>query len=203
MDPLFKRKVRTQAEKTELLRQAREDWNKLGAFQFLVAANDQEYLEKVSESIQVEEENFVAPAPLSGAAEADFSRRLAQDSIVDRVFANRRTDVNDLPPVLQKIADEQDSADLEELLAPARRQQRELDSMIEKALLRAMQKTSGGSLPASGIVPRPVPERAGILPILKSAVEFSENADLVKFLTAYAQGDEAAMRAVARELVAA
>jgi hypothetical protein len=201
MDP-FVKKVKTYAERDELLKQAREDWNRLGAMSFLVATNEEEYLEKVASRIQVDEAGFVPPAPLSTSEQADFERRLTQSTTFDRIFANRRTDAGELPPLLQKMADEEKAAELEQFLAPGRRANQAIDDMIQNAIERAVAKTGGRSLPSSGIFPKPVSERAGLLPVLKAAAEFSENSDLINFLTAWATGDQAAMRKIARELAA-
>src|SRR5712692_5230854 len=66
MNP-FIRKVKSQEEKDALIAEARREWDKLGADSHLVAASEEDYLQSISNSIEVEKVPFVEPRPLTTA----------------------------------------------------------------------------------------------------------------------------------------
>ncbi|MGB7283312.1 MAG: hypothetical protein WBE13_13700 [Candidatus Acidiferrum sp.] len=196
MDPFIKRKVKTMAERDALLKQALDEWHKIGTFQFLVASSDQEYVEKVSACIEVEQPAIEAPRSLTST---EITKQQT-DLVHLQIFGNRRTDGSNLPPVLQKVADEQEAAELAILLAPARHAEKSLDKLIEGALMRVMRK-SGGDLPTSGLRIRQAGERPALM--LRAAVEEDPGSDVARYLSAYVAGDETGMRKLIRELEAA
>lgn len=199
MEPFLKKKVRTQAEKDVLLKEALAEWHKLGEFQFLVASSDREYVEKIADTIEVEEAAFVPSAPLSPERSEELSAEIATEGLLSRVFGNR-AEREEIPTWYQQIHAAEQRADMEKLLGPTRRGLESLDEMVRKSIDRVLQKSGGLSLPSSGLFPRPVASREGLRPLLKAADEFCENTDLSKFLTAFAENNEPAMRSIIREM---
>lgn len=199
MDPFIKRKVKTVEEKNELLRQARIDFEKVGVFSFLVAPTWEEYAATIEASIEVQQPAFEAPRALTSA---EITKQQT-DLVHLQIFGSRRTDTSDLPPVLQKVADEQEAEDLTKLLGPARRQQSALDALIQDAVEKALRKTSGASDHRMAVMPKPIPKREGIMPLVRAAVEEDPGSDIARYLSAFVSGDEQAQRQIARELAAA
>jgi|HubBroStandDraft_4_1064222.scaffolds.fasta_scaffold412312_1 hypothetical protein len=202
MNP-FVRKVKTQAEKDELLRLAREEFDKAGAFSFLVAPTWEEYVAGIEASIEVEQPAFEAPASLSAVERADFERRLTQSTVMDLVFGDRIADNSTGCRAIDDAWAAHEKAELEKFLKPGRDQEASLNKIIEQAVARVLAKSGGSSLPSSGIKVRPIPERQALMPLLSNAVDENSDTDAAKFLRAFVSGDNEGMRAVVRSLVRA
>lgn len=193
MNPFFK-KVRTQAEKDELLRQARIEYESIPPqFAHLVAASDEDYMAKVADTIEVEVPVYVQPRPLTAAEEAELNGRLVCEQM--RYNVDLYGNIPDGP--LKDFARAQDEAELQKFLAPTRR----AESFLESLVRQAFEKVAGNQS-----VPRRESDREplAIIPkVAQLAAEQDSNSDVAKFLAAYIAKDEPRMRRVARELASA
>jgi hypothetical protein len=202
VNPFF-RKVKSVEDKNELLKQVRVEYEQAGAASFMICPTWEEYVEKISATIEVEQPAFVPPTPLTAGETVDFERRLSQDNTMMRVFGNRRTDASDLPTLLQKVADQQQAAELKDFLAPARRADNALNELIEKAVEKVIQKAVGPPDNRVTLPVRPLPERQGLMPLLTNSVDEDSTTDAAQFLRAFVSGDKDGMRAVVRSMVRA
>ena len=193
MNPLIK-KVRTQGEKDELLRLARAEWDAIpDQFKHLVAASDEEFLGKLSESIIVESPAFVPPREATAAEKAELTGSLLHLELYGDRASHDITGV----PAIDDAWKAKEDADLQKLLGPAKRQQSALDALINKAVEDVLAKR--GSVPSEHDR-----SRFAIMPALAArASEEAPGSDVAKFLAAYIAKDEPGMRAVVRQLVAA
>src|SRR5258707_6811883 len=96
MNPLFK-KVRTQAEKDELLRQARIEYENIpGELKHLVAASDEEFLGKLSESIIVDAPEFIPAREATQAEKDELTGRL----LFSQIYGQRAdSDLTGIPAI--------------------------------------------------------------------------------------------------------
>ncbi len=196
MDP-FIQKVKTQGEKDRLVQEAAAQWDQAGEFTHLLGDDQQAYLDGVANSIEVEGELYVAPRALTSA------ERNEQDT--DLLLARMRYNVHpheNLPPALRAMAEADDAAELQKMLAPAVRERNEVESIIRRAIEKALTKATGVQRETVSIPTRAAPERQTIFVKLADRAQ-EEDADslLGKWLRGYIDGDEPAMRRVARQLV--
>jgi hypothetical protein len=98
--------------------------------------------------------------------------------------------------------------EMDEFLAPARQAESALESMISKAIAKAVYEmvakaSRGASVERVTIMPKPIAGREGIMPMVSAAVEEDPHSECARFLSAFASGDEPGMRSVVREIVRA
>lgn len=210
-NPFQKKKV-SQQEYDEIVRKAREDYNyitdengvrRMNMHNFLIAPSEEHFVAAATANYEVEA-RFVEPEPMTKAEQDEFEDRIVYEDHLERlripIPGKQLTGV----AAIDKAWKEKEDEEMRKFLAPARDAEDSLRKLIEETVSRALRKASGeSSLPSSGLRIRPVPSREGIMPIVKAAAEFSENSDLTRFLTAFAENNEPAMRQIVRELEAA
>jgi hypothetical protein len=206
MNPFAKTVVKTQDEKDELLRQARAEWDKLGAHQHLIAESDEIYLRGVADMIEIEQPTC-APQPTTAMEKREIENKLRTAVHLDRMYGGRMYDDGTAVSVLDKAWKEKQDRELAEFLAPARRAESALDKVIEaaieKAVHRMVEKASGSSVDRATIPTKPIPERESLVPLLKAGIEENASSDAARFLSAFVRGDDATMRSICRSLAAA
>jgi hypothetical protein len=186
--------VKTEAEKRELLKQAKAEWDAIDpAISHLVAASEEHYLARIADGIEIERQPFVPASPPTAQEEAALNGRLT----MLRLYGDRASDPYDgLPDALREMAKANDEAEFQKLLVgPGKRAESQLESMIRNAIEKAMSNRN---------VPRGESDRTGIgiMPRLAAATEDDTSA-AARFIRAYVDNDEQTMRGIARELVAA
>ena len=153
MIPLF-RKVKTQEEKTALVRLARAIYDAVPIeHQHLFASSDADFLSNAAENIEIAAPAYVQPRDLTA------SELAAQDGRLNcmKIFGERADDpYQGLPSALTEMAKANDAAELAKLVAPARRAETFLEKTIREALAKGAH------------VPRRESEREGlVLPLRK------------------------------------
>lgn len=202
--PFEKRKV-TKEEREEILRKARQEWDAVGEHQVIFGnRTDEDYLRAVDAGLEVIGTEYVEPAAQTALEKQEFENRIVWEDHLSRLRIPIPGSELCGIPAIDKLTKEDNDRELEKFLRPARDAETSLRKMVEEVVTRALRKAGGeSSLPSSGLRIRPVPSREGIMPIVKAAAEFSENSDLTRFLTAFAENNEPAMRQIVRELEAA
>ena len=182
MNPLMKT-VRTQAEKDELLRLARAEWDAIpGEFKHLVASSDEEYIAKVADSIIVEKTPFTPARELTAAELAKQNGKL----LFEQMYGPR-IDHGTGIAALDELSKANQDAELRKLLGPADRAETWLEEMVRKAINKAQ------SAP-----------RRSVLSLEERMLSWSQgDSDAVRFLRARVAGDLATQRQIARSLAAA
>ena len=181
MDP-FRKVVKSQKEKDELLRLARAEWEAIpGELKHLVAANDEEYLGKLSDSIIVERAPFTPPRPLTSEELARQNGELMHLQL----YGDRASDRYDgLPDALREVVKAQDDEALAKLTAPAKRG----ETLLEQLVREAIAKVQSG----------PSREKRGVPSLEERLLIWSEgDSDAIRFLRARIAGDLAAQRKIA------
>ena len=180
MIPLF-RKVKSQAEKDELLRQARAEWDAIpGELKHLVASSDEDYIAKVADSIEVEPVKFVAPREASAAELAKQNGEL----LFEQMYGPR-IDHGTGIAALDELSKANQDAELRKLLGPADRGETWLEEMVRKAINKVQS------------VPRRESEREGIHPAMSAMGR--DDSPVGRFVKAWIDRDTAAMREIVRE----
>ncbi len=182
MDP-FRKVVKSQKEKDELLRLARAEWEAIpGELKHLVAANDEEYLGKLSDSIIVERAPFTPPRPLTSEELARQNGELMHLQL----YGDRASDRYDgLPDALREVVKAQDDEALAKLTAPAKRG----ETLLEQLVREAINKVQSGPRRESGRT---------VLTLEERMAAWGEG-----FIRARIAGDLVRQREIARSLAAA
>lgn len=149
MIPLF-RKVKSQAEKDALIREAREGWNRLGEHSHLIAESEEHYLSRVSDAIAIEQEPFVPPRSLTAEELAKQNAEL----MLSEILGARVDDKYSSIPVFAEMQKAQERRDLEKLLGPGQRSKNALQAMIDSAVEEAV-----STFRKSAVAPRRESER--------------------------------------------
>lgn len=172
MLPIFFRKVKTQAEKDELLRQARATYEKVPIeHQHIFASSDTDFLCSAAENIEIEQPLYVRPGELT-------SEQLArQDGMLNcmKLFGERADSGAIGIPALDELWKSRQESELAKLLEPGKRVQSELDGIIEAALAKVLAK-------GRAAIPPRESERPGITPFAKRAstgarIEYDSKSD--------------------------
>ena len=132
MDP-FRKVVKTEKEKNELLRQKRTEWDAIPPeLKMLVAPSCEDYLETFAETIIVEQAPFVQPRAATIEEETALTARVMNQQIMGDRSGDR---YDGLSGELRAAAKANDEAEFQKLIgAPAKRAESALDGMIRKAL---------------------------------------------------------------------
>jgi hypothetical protein len=134
MIPLFK-KVKTQAEKDALIREARATYDAVpNQHRHIFAASDEDYLSRVADHIEVEHPTFTPPRALTSAELAKQDGRLN----CMRIFGDRADSDATGIPAIDQMVEKQKRDDLGKLLGPVPRPPSELDGIIEAALAKVL-----------------------------------------------------------------
>lgn len=203
-NPFEKRRV-TQAEREEILRKARQEWDAIGEHQVIFGnRTDEDHLRAVDATLEVIGTEYVEPAPQTALEKQEFENRIVWEYHLSRlripIPGSELTGIKAIDEMVKANNDRE----MAKFLQPARDAESALSKMIEETVARVLRKASGeSSLPSSGLRTRPVASREGIMPIVKAAAEFSENTDLTRFLNAFSEDNQSAMRQIVRELEAA
>ncbi len=187
----FTKRVKSQEEKNELLRLAKQEWDEAGEFAHLLGDDQENYLQKTADNIIVEAERIEPRAltPMEKAALDDQQGRL-------EIFGGKYADKEySAIPAIAELERAQEEAGLQKLLGPADRAESQLESLVRGIV----QKTVGNLT-----VPVRESDREGlaIMPRLAAATQ-GDDSDAAKFLRAFVSNDEKGMRRVARELAMA
>ena len=183
------KRVKTQEEKDKLIAEAKKLWDSIpGEISHLVAASEDDYLQGVSNLIEVEKVPFIEPRPATAAELAKQNGEL----MFSQMFGDRADDKYSSIPAFAEMQKAQEQRDLEKLLGPGRRAESALESIVRSIVVKAIENPSAPRR-VLGIV-----ERMAIW----SAGEDSDS-DAAKFIRAYAANDTAAQREIARSLAAA
>jgi hypothetical protein len=185
------RKVRTQEEKNALLKEAREEWEKVPPeFRHLVADSAEDYLEKVASCIEVEPQPFTPARPLTVAELAVFDGEL----MFSRIFGDRADSSATGISALDELAAEQEREAFEKLAGPARRSESLFQSLVRQALEKVLEKRT---------IPMRESERPGleIHPVMHEMAH--DDSDAGRFIRAWIANDTAGMREIAHSLAAA
>jgi len=201
----FLKKHYTPAELDAEIRAARQTWNECDPeLTHLLGKTEQDYLDSVAANCPLAAPEIVAAPELTKAERDEMDSQL----LFEQMYSDRISESTGVAALAELVA-ANERADLEKLLAPARRAQSALDGMIDRAVGEALEKLTKRTGSQSQVVPghsipvRRAPERETIVTRLAVRAE-EENADsfLTKWLQGYVGGDEQAMRRVARELAA-
>jgi hypothetical protein len=186
MDP-FRRVVKSQQEKDELLRLAKQEWDKLDpGISHLVAASEDDYLAGVSAGIEVEKEAFV-PARELTRAERD---KMDGELLFEQMYGPR-IDHGTGIAALDALAKANEDEALRKLLGPGEGAESSLEGLIRSIVVKVVENPSSG-------------QRRSVLSLEERMLRWSEgDSDVVRFLRARVAGDLATQRKIARSLAAA
>lgn len=189
MNP-FEKKVRTQTEKDELLRQARAEWDRLGELQMqdMVARSEAEFLGKLSDSIIVEKEPFVAPRELTAAEKAAMDGRL----MFSQIYGDRADSSDTGIPALDDLAKANQEEAFRKLLGPAQRAESALEGLIRSVVVKVVENPSSAR------------RHRNVLSLEERLLAWAgeSRSDVVRFLRARVAGDLTTQRQIARALAA-
>ncbi len=202
MDPLTKR-VKSEEEKNELIRLAKKDWDEAGEFAWLLGDNQENYLVRVADSIEVESPAFVQHRELTAVEKAELDTELNLLSC----FGGKYAPV-EVPDWYRPIHEQEQRASLEKLVAPAIRERNSLEAMFKAAIEKAVreQLAKGRTTPSverQTIPIRRLSEREAIHPAMAAVA--GDDSDAGRLVKAWLENNREAMREIVRrcELAAA
>jgi hypothetical protein len=123
------RKVKSQAEKDELLKQAKREWDAIDpAISRLVAESEDHYLAAIAATIEVEN------IPFTPARELTAEELARQDGALmfSQIYGDRAD--NNVPDVFKKMVAEQEAVAFQKLIAPGQRAKNTFEAMVEEAI---------------------------------------------------------------------
>jgi hypothetical protein len=133
MIPLFK-KVKTQAEKDALIRQARATYDAIpDEHKHIFAASDEDYLSCVADNIEVEMPVYSQPRELTASELTKQNGEL----INMHVFGDRCASGSTGIPAIDEMVEKRERQEFEKLVGPARRSETWLENLVREALNKA------------------------------------------------------------------
>src|SRR5216684_3113626 len=176
------KRVKTQEEKDKLIGEAKKLWDSIpGEISHLVAASEDDYLQGISNSIEVGRVPSIEPRP----ATAEELARQNGTLMFMQLYGDRADSSDTGIAALDALTKANKEESLRKLLGPQRRESA-LEGMVRSIVVKAIGNQSA---------PRRQSEREGIIPRLAAAAAEEDASSLLsKFLQGYVNGDEAAMR---------
>jgi len=186
------KRVKTQEEKDKLIGEAKKLWDSIpGEISHLVAASEDDYLQGISNSIEVGRVPSIEPRPATAEETAELNGHL----LMMRLYGDRADSDTTGIPAIDDLMAKKERNDLEKLLGPGKRAESALEITVREMVRKAIGNQS---------VPRRESDREGIVPrMARLAAQEDASSLLSKFLQGYVDGDEAAMRKVAASLATA
>src|SRR5258708_3358301 len=146
MNPFTRKLVKSQAEKDRLIQEAAKEWDELGEHSYLVAASEEDYLTRVADGIEVESPAFVPARELTKAERDEIDGEL----LFSKIYDGRTSYVasEDVPAWYRPIHEQEQRASFEKLVAPAIRERKWLEAMVNEAFEKAREQLAEANSPS-------------------------------------------------------